>query len=137
MEFIQINAQYYCGIDWNGRGMFVTILDAAGNTYFPRDMKNDFKTFLGFIKPYLPDIAVGVESTYNWYWSGDGCHDAGIPFYPGYALYMKAISGGKKKSDRLDSRTLANLMRGNLFPRAYAYPREMRATRELLRRRSY
>ena len=137
MEFIQINAQYYCGIDLHGRRMFITIMDATGNIYFRQNMKNDFKTFLGFIKPYLPDIAVGVESTYNWYWLADGCHDAGIPFYLGHALYMKVISGSKKKSDRLDSKTIANLMRGNLFPPAYAYPREMRATRDLLRRRCY
>ena len=48
---------------------------------------------------------------------------------------MKAIHGGKKKNDRLDSRMLAELMRCNLFPMAYAYPQEMRATRDLLRRR--
>ena len=108
MEFIQINAQYYCGIDLHGRRMFITIMDATGNIYFRQNMKNDFKTFLGFIKPYIPDIAVGVESSYNWYLLADGCHDAGITFYVCHALYMKAISGGKKKNDRLDSKTIAN-----------------------------
>jgi hypothetical protein len=29
---------------------------------------------------------------------------------------MKAITAGKKKSDRLDARTLADLLRGNLLP---------------------
>lgn len=61
--------------------------------------------------------------------------DAGIDFYLGHALYMRAISGNKNKNDRLDSQTNANLMRTNYFPEAYPYPKEMRATRDLLRRR--
>jgi len=65
------------------------------------------------IEPYRHNIAVGVESTFNWYWLRDGCKKADIPFYLGHALYMKTIH----------------------FPLAYPYPEEMRATRDLLRRR--
>jgi hypothetical protein len=55
----------------------------------------------------------------------------------GHALYMKAIHGGKTKNDKIDSYKIASLMRGGNFPVAYSYPAEMRATRELLRRRMY
>jgi len=48
---------------------------------------------------------------------------------------MKAIHGGKAKNDRIDSFKIANLIRGGNFPLAYVYPKEMRATRDLLRRR--
>jgi transposase len=47
----------------------------------------------------------------------------------------KAIAGNKKKNDPLDAETIAHLMRSNLFPQAYPYPKEMRAVRDLLRRR--
>jgi transposase len=50
---------------------------------------------------------------------------------------MKAIRGNKNKNDRIDSKTIADLMRTNFFPPAYAYPAKMRATRDLLRRRSF
>jgi transposase len=98
-------------------------------------MKNGFSMLKTRLKPFLPDIAIGVESTYNWYWLADGCREAGIPFYLGHALYMKAVHGGKKKNDRIDSRVITDLMRSNLFPLAYPYPKEMRGTRDLLRRR--
>ncbi|KEA63396.1 Mobile element protein [Marinobacterium lacunae] len=49
---------------------------------------------------------------------------------------MRAIHGGKTKNDRIDSYKIATLMRGGNFPLAYAYPRAMRATRDLLRRRT-
>jgi transposase len=135
MVTAEINAKYYCGIDLHARSMFVCVMDKAGKVLFHRNLRNDFKLFVEAMKPYLPDLAVGVESTYNWYWLADGCRKAGIPFYLGHALYMKAITGGKKKNDRIDSKTIADLLRCNLFPLAYAYPKEMRATRDLLRRR--
>jgi transposase len=48
---------------------------------------------------------------------------------------MKSIHGGKAKNDRIDSFKIANLIRGGNFPLAYVYPKAMRATRDLLRRR--
>ena len=55
----------------------------------------------------------------------------------GHALYMKAIHQGKSKNDRLDAAKIAGLLRGKLLPQAYVYPKAMRATRDLLRRRSF
>ena len=137
MQFANIDTEYYCGVDLHSRTMYVTVMDRLGNINFRRNIENHFAIFKGFLHSFLPSVAVGVESTYNWYWLADGCHKAQIPFYLGHALYMKAITGGKKKNDKIDSKTLANLMRTNFFPLAYAYPKEMRSTRDLLRRRNY
>lgn len=137
MDFARIDSKYYCGIDLHSNSMYVTVVDEIGQIHFRRNMKNDFAILQNFIEHFLPDLVIGVESTYNWYWIADGCHRSNIPFYLGHALYMKAITGGKKKNDKIDSKTLADLMRGNLFPSAYAYPKEWRSTRDLLRRRNY
>ena len=48
---------------------------------------------------------------------------------------MKAIHGGKAKNDKIDAQKIAILLRGGMLPQAYVYPAEMRATRDLLRRR--
>jgi transposase len=45
--------------------------------------------------------------------------------------------GGKAKSDRLDAHKIAVLLRGGMLPQAYVHPAEMRATRDLLRRRTH
>jgi transposase len=50
---------------------------------------------------------------------------------------MKAIHGGKAKNDKVDSRKIAVLLKGGMMPTAYVYPPEMRATRDLLRRRTH
>ena len=108
-------------------------MDRSGEIRFHRNLKNDFSLLQQALKPYRRSLSGGVESTYNWYWLADGCHQEGIPFHLGHALYMKAIHGGKKKNDKIDSRTLADCT--NYFPLAYPYPQKMRATRDLLRRR--
>jgi transposase len=50
---------------------------------------------------------------------------------------MKAMHGGKAKNDRIDAQKIAALLRGGMLPQADVYPAEMRATRDLLRRRTH
>jgi transposase len=74
---------------------------------------------------------------FTWYWLADLCAQEGMPFVLGHALYMKAIHGGKAKNDKIDAHKIAVLLRGGMLPQAYVYPADMRATRDLLRRRMH
>jgi len=55
---------------------------------------------------------------FTWDWLADLCADEGIPFVLGHACDMKAMHGG-------------------MLPQAYVYLANMRATRDLLRRRMH
>ena len=129
--------RFYCGVDLHARTMFLHILDHKGKTVFEQDLPADPAAFLKAIKPYRKDLVVGVECMFAWYWLADLCEAEGIPFALGHALAMKHIHQGKSKSDRIDAGKLAAMLRGGLFPLAYAYPKAMRQTRDLLRRRSF
>ena len=50
---------------------------------------------------------------------------------------MKAIHGGTATNDPIDAHKIAVWLRGGMLPQAYVYPTEMRATRDLLRRRMH
>src|SRR4029077_15567109 len=50
---------------------------------------------------------------------------------------MKAIHGAKAKNDRIDAGKITRLLRGGNFPLGYVYPKGMRETRDLRRRRNY
>lgn len=89
------------------------------------------------IEPYRANLVIGVECMFTWYWVDDLCDQESIEFILGHALYMRAIHGGKVKNDKIDSHKIATLMRGGMFPEAYVYPRKMRATRDLMRRRMH
>ena len=135
MKYREINSQFYCGVDVHSKRSHVCILDNAGKKYVNKGIVNNFENFKEILDPFLPNIVAGCESTYTYYWLADGCHQDRIPFYLGHALYMKAIGANKNKNDKLDARTIAELLRTNFFPEAYPYPSEMRPTRDLLRRR--
>jgi transposase len=136
MEFQKFSQKYFCGVDLHSSSMYICIMDRQGDILVHRDMPNAPQKFLAIIKPYQSDLAVGVESTFNWYWLSDLCRKHQVHFALGHALYMKAIHGGKVKNDRIDSKTIAELMRTGVYPPAYAYPEHMRSTRDLLRRRN-
>jgi transposase len=137
MRFYTKQHQFYCGIDLHARTMYVCILDHHGESLLHRNMPARPETFLKAIAPYRDDIVVAVECIFTWYWLADLCARKGIPFVLGHALYMKAIHGGKAKNDKIDSQKIAVLLRGGMLPQAYVYPAEMRATRDLLRRRMH
>lgn len=127
---------YYCGIDLHARLLYVCILDQEGNTLVHKEISADPNKLQHILDPYIGNIVVGVECMHCWYWVSDFCNELGVDFILGHALYMKAIHGGKAKNDRIDSFKIAKLIRGGNFPLAYVYPKEMRATRDLLRRRT-
>ncbi|HZA53473.1 MAG TPA: transposase, partial [Candidatus Udaeobacter sp.] len=117
--------------------MYVCILDAQGEILLHRNMPCAPELFLKAVAPYREEMAVGVECIFTCYWLADLCAKQNIPFVLGHALYMKAIHGGKAKNDKIDAHKIAVLVRGGMLPMAYVYPPEMRATRDLLRRRMY
>jgi transposase len=135
MRFYQEQHRHTCGIDLHGRNLYLCVLDEQGDIRLHRKLRCDPELFLRTIAPYGDDLVVGAECIFCWYWMADLCADQGIPFVLGHALYMKAIHGGKAKNDKIDSKKIAILLRSGAFPYAYVYPREMRSTRDLLRRR--
>ena len=135
MRFYTQQHQFYCGIDLHARTMYLCILNRDGEILVHRNMPAGPEPFLKAIAPYREDVVVCVECIFTWYWLADLCAREGLPFVLGHALYMKAIHGGKAKNDKIDAQKIAVLLRGGMLPQAYVYPAEMRATRDMLRRR--
>jgi transposase len=117
--------------------MYVCIVNRDGEILLHRNMKAAPEPFLKAVAPYRDGLVVAVECLFTWYWLADLCTEEGIPFVLGHALYMQAIHGGKAKHDKIDAHKIAVLLRGGMLPQAYVYPAEMRATRDLLRRRTH
>ena len=137
MRFSNTQHPFSCGIDLHARARYVCILNQAGETLRHHNMQTTPEAFLHVIAPYRPAIVVAVACLFTWSWLADLCADAAIPVVLGHALAMKAIHGGKAKHDQIDSHKSAGLLRGGLLPQAYVSPAEMRATRDLLRRRMH
>ena len=131
MNFYTQQHKHYCGIDLHAKAMYVCILDQDGTKLVHKNLPTTPEAFLRILAPYRDDVVVGVECMFTWYWLADLCAQEGIAFVLGHALSMKAIHGGKAKNDKIDAHKIAVLLRGGMFPQAYVYPAEMRATRDL------
>ena len=136
MRFYSQHHQFYCGIDLHTRTLSLCVLDAAGVVKLEVTLSTDREQLLAALSPFRDGLVIGCECLFAWYWLADLCAEQNIPFVLGHALYLKAIHGGKTKTDTIDAQKLARLLRGGTFAEAYVYPQAMRATRDLLRRRT-
>jgi transposase len=122
-------------VDLHTKTMYLCIVNQADEIVLHREIPTNADRFLRELAPYRGDVVVCVECTFTWYWVADLCAAEGIPFVLGHALAMTAMQVGKTKNDRIDSRDIAKLLRAGMIPMSYVYPKAMRATRDLLRRR--
>ena len=76
-----------------------------------------------------------VESTYNWYWLVDGLMDSGFKVHLANTAAIQQYSGVKYTDDNSDARWLAELLRLNILPEGYIYPKDQRTARDLMRKR--
>src|SRR5687767_5942671 len=137
MRFYVKQHRFYCGIDLHARLLAVCVVDQTGAIVLQTQLPADPQLLLQALAPYRPDVVVAVECLFAWYWVADLCAAEQIPFVLGHALYMKAIHGGKAKNDDIDAEKIARLLKGGNIPVAYVYPKGLRETRDLLRRRMY
>ena len=127
--------RFYAGVDLHARALFLVVLDAGSQVRFARNLPAQPEPFLRAVQPFRDGLLVACECMHCWYWLADACRDHGITFVLGHAWAMKAVHGCKTKCDRKDAEAIARLLKGGNLPPAYAYPKERRGLRDLLRAR--
>jgi len=125
---------FVCGLDVHKDSTYATILDVDGKIVSQRRMVNDG------ILPYLSDYPIeriGMEAS-----------NQVSPLYRqllrrGYTVSVshpkktRYIAEAKIKSDRIDSRAIAELVRLNALPSAYMPDEKTAKLREKVRRRAF
>lgn len=129
--------ELYAGIDLHSNNSVVVVLDAQDREIFRQRLRNDLTAIVSALKSCVGAVVgIAVESTYNWYWLVDGLQDAGFVVHLVNTAAVKQYDGLKYSGDFSDARHLAHLLRLGILPTGYIYPREQRALRDLLRKRS-
>lgn len=127
----------YCGIDLHSNNSVIVILDEADKMIYQKKLNNDLDIILQQLSVFAEDIvAIAIESTFNWYWLVDGLQTAGYQVKLVNTAAVQTYSGLKFTDDKHDARWLAHLLRLDILPTGYIYPKEERAVRDLLRKRS-
>ena len=123
------------GIDLHRKRSHVAVLDGYGRELCSRRVVNDGQTILALLGELEGDCRVALEATFGWEWLAELLEDAGYELHLAHPLRTRAIAAARVKTDAVDARTLAQLLRADLLPEAYIAPRALRDLRTLLRHR--
>lgn len=129
--------ELYAGIDLHSSNNYVGVIGENDERVYSKRHPNRLGEVLRVLEPFRDDLqGVVVESTYNWYWLVDGLQDHGYKVHLANPSAIQQYEGLKHTDDKWDSFWLAHMLRLNILPEGYIYPKETRPVRDLLRRRT-
>jgi len=123
------------GIDLHRNRSHIAVIDEQGELTLSKRIINGRETFLELLGGLEGESQIAVEATYGWEWLAELLEDSGYDLHLAHPLRTRAIAAARVKTDAVDAKTLALLLRADLLPEAYVAPRELRDLRELLRHR--
>ena len=131
---------YYAGIDYHKRYSFVSIQNEAGEIkleyQIPGNHPHLFEEAFGRMKG---EVAVVYEASFNWGWLYEVLEGMvnvkSITVANPYKVRL--IAETQIKTDKLDARKLALLLRLGVVPECHVPDRQTRARKEVLRQRAY
>jgi len=125
----------FFGCDAHKQYSLFASMDEAGHQGNFIRVENDRYDFRKFLHTLPPGSPIAVESVGNWYWMIDEMEKAGHVPQLAHAGKAKLMMGQINKTDKLDARGLALLLRNGTLPSVWIPPGELRDQRELPRMR--
>jgi len=127
----------YCGIDLHKKYCFITILTQDGEVRQETKLPNDEVQITALFQQIQGKKKIAIEATYNWEWLVDLLQGIGCEVHLANPFKVRIIAEAKIKTDKIDARVLANLLRLDYLPTAYIANQETRGYREYLRGRLF
>ena len=127
----------YGAIDLHSTNNVTVVIDEHDRVVYQKRLPNDLPMIVEQLSPYRSSLeGIVVESSYNWYWLVDGLMEQGYRMHLANTAAIQQYEGLKYTDDHSDARWLAHLLRLEVLPQGYIYPRADRPVRDLLRKRS-
>jgi transposase len=125
----------YAALDLHERSVQCVVKDEDGRIIKELKSEKDEDAILGFLDG--TNASVVMESGRNHQHIYDVLKDRGYDVTVAHPLMVKAIAYARVKSDKVDARMLADLLRARMIPESYVPGRDIREIRDLVRRRHY
>lgn len=126
----------YVGVDLHKHYCMVTQMDEKGKSLVQVRLENKEEVLRNYFGQLKGNVKIAVEATGNWYHFYETLEDDSREIYLCHPQKTKAIASAKIKTDKIDSKILADLLRCNLLPTSYIPDRKTRDEREILRYRA-
>jgi transposase len=128
--------KHFIGMDIHRKFSQVCVMDEEGRTVSQRRLRHDHpQRLVQYFEGFSGQAQVAMEATVGWMWLADTLESVGLEVKLAHPAGVRLIAENRLKSDKVDARSLAQLLRTGFLPEAYLAPREVRDRRVLLRYR--
>lgn len=128
---------YYMGIDHHKQSSHLTILDEQGEIIKQGPVVNRRVELESFLEGFLEDLKAVIEAGRSTYTMVDILEEQGVKVVIAHPYQVKAIACAKIKTDKRDSKILAQLLRLNMIPEVYRRSTENREAQRIIRNRMF
>ena len=128
-------SESYLGIDVHKKWCVFTEIDSKGKVLRRGRFGNTFEEVSTFAGSLSPKIHLVLEPVLNYLWLLDQMEPYAGSVHVATPFKVRVIAESKCKTDRYDSRMLAELLRTNFLPESWVPPLEIRRLRGLIRQR--
>jgi len=128
-------SRQYVGIDLHRRRSVIVRLDGEGEVLECVQIENSVPALIEEVGKAGVGAPVAIEVTYGWYWAVDALRAAGFAVTLAHPRGVASMQGRRAKTDKLDAKELADLLRLDRLATAWIAPPEIRELRELVRYR--
>ena len=118
----------YAALDLHEKSIQCVLKDDTGKIVRESKFGKDEEKILEFLDG--THASVVMESGYNHQHIRDVLKEKGYDVKVAHPLMVKAIAYAKVKSDKVDARTLADLLRADMIPEAYVPDEKTREVRD-------
>ncbi len=127
----------YMGIDQHNQYCYMTIMDKEGNVLKSDAVWNDRDEIKRFLDGVGGETKAVVEAGRASYRMVDLLEEMDVELMMADPAQVKAIAYAKIKTDKRDSKVLADLLRTNLIPEVYMRSKDNREAQRLLHQRAH
>jgi len=128
--------KHYLGVDYHKAYSVLCLKDELGQTLKQRKINNTRGAVENFLKGYS-NIAAVIEAARNWQVMYDILEEKTNSVKLANPLMVKMIASAKIKTDTIDAKVLADLLRTNFLPTAHVPTLQAREARQILRQRMH
>ena len=126
---------YTIGCDAHKHYSVFAVLDKSGKLHTQMRVDHDRGAIQAFLEEFPEGTPVALESVGNWYWIADEIEASGCVPLLTHPAKAKVMMGNVNKTDKLDAKGLATLLRLGSLPTVWLPPARVRDGRELPRTR--
>jgi transposase len=120
---------YYCGIDIGSKSSFVHVTDRKGNKRLAVEVATTREEFVERLSPYVRyKLAIAIEAGNQTLWIYRVLKDMGALVTVVNPAQVKLIAESRKKTDKIDARTLCELLRIDALPHPVHMPGDQART---------